>query len=194
LRSWLHGSASSCQSRILQCRSVNALGTRRDACRSIFAKQPNSPRKPQHFPDLAPKARLDYLDHAVVLIERERVRPVRPTLKEVRHYLRGAPFANWADRARNFAAAKTLKPKDHKEYLRTLLYPGRFYYTWMTGLMGSNDDAVAFLSQSHPVQLDITLIARALQCRRSAANPDSLFAARTILLSQIDVCAALLAG
>src|SRR5215469_15000096 len=73
-----------------------------------------------------PLDRIDYLDHAVVLIERERVRPVRPTLKEVRHYLRGAPFANWADRARNFAAAKTLKPKDHKEYLRTLLYPGRF--------------------------------------------------------------------
>ena len=64
----------------------------------------------------------------------------------------------------------------------------------MTGLMGSNDEAVAFLSQSYPVRLDISLIARALQCRRSAANPDSLFAARTMLLSQIDVCAALLAG
>src|SRR5262252_10938682 len=67
-----------------------------------------------------PLDRIDYLDHAVVLIERERMRPVRPTLKEVRHYLRGAPFASWADRARNFAAAKTLKPKDLKEYLRTL--------------------------------------------------------------------------
>jgi len=141
-----------------------------------------------------PLDRIDYLDYAVVLMERERVRPVRPTLKEIRQYLQGAPFANWADRARNFAAAKTLKPKDHKEYLRTLLYPARSYYSWMTGLMGSNDEAVAFLSQSHPVRLDISLIARALQCRRSAANPDSLFAARTMLLSQIDVCAALLAG
>lgn len=67
------------------------------------------------------------------------LRPARPTLEEIQHYLRGAPFANWADRARTFAAAETLEPKDHKEYLRTLLYPGRFYYSWMTGLMGSND-------------------------------------------------------
>ena len=62
----------------------------------------------------------------------------------------------------------------------------------MTGLMGSNDEAVAFLSQRHPVQLDISMIARALQCRQTAANPDALFAARTMLLSQVDACAALL--
>jgi predicted nucleotidyltransferase len=141
-----------------------------------------------------PLDRIDYLDYRVVLTERERLRPVRPTLEQIRHYLRGAPFANWADRARSFAAAKTLKPKDHKEYLRTLLYPGRFYYSWMTGLMGSNDEAVAFLSRRHPVELDISLIARALQCRQTAADPDALFAARTILLSQIDACAALFAG
>ena len=139
-----------------------------------------------------PLDRIDYLDYGLVLMERERVQPVRPTLEEIRHYLRGAPFANWSDRARSFAAAETLKPKDHKEYLRTLLYPGRFYYSWMTGLMGSNDEAVAFLSQRHPVQLDISMIARALQCRQTAANPDALFAARTMLLSQVDACAALL--
>jgi len=68
---------------------------------------------------------IDYLDHAVVLMERESVRPARPTLQEIQHYLRGAPFADWADRARRFAAAETLKPKDHKAFLRTLLYPGR---------------------------------------------------------------------
>ena len=44
-----------------------------------------------------PLDRLDYLDHAVALVERERVRPARPTLEEIHHYLRGAPFANWAD-------------------------------------------------------------------------------------------------
>jgi predicted nucleotidyltransferase len=125
-----------------------------------------------------PLDRIDYLDYAVALMERECVRPARPTLEEIRHYLRGAPFANWADRARSFAAAETLKPKDHKEYLRTLLYPGRFYYSWMTGLMGSNDEAVAFLSQRHPVRLDINLIARALQCRQTAADPDSVMSRR----------------
>jgi predicted nucleotidyltransferase len=138
--------------------------------------------------------RIDYLDYAVVLMERESVRPARPTLEEIQHYLRGVPFANWADRARSFAAAETLEPKDRKEYLRTLLYPGRFYYSWMTGLMGSNDDAVAFLSERYPARLDVSLIARALQCRQTGADPDALFPVRTTLLSQIDACAALLAG
>ena len=38
--------------------------------------------------------RIDYLDHAVVLMERECVRPARPTLEEIRRYLCGAPFAS----------------------------------------------------------------------------------------------------
>ena len=141
-----------------------------------------------------PLDRIDYLDHAVALMERERVRPARPTLEEIRHYLRGAPFANWAERARSFAGAETLEPKDHKAYLRTLLYPGRFCYSWMTGLMGSNDDAVAFLSERHPAGLDVSSIERALQCRQSAADPNALFPARKVLPSQIDACAALLSG
>jgi hypothetical protein len=138
-----------------------------------------------------PLDRIDYLDHAIALIERERVRPTRPTLEEVRDYLRGAPFTNWADRARSFAAAERLEPNDRKAYLRALLYPGRFCYSWVTGLMGSNDDAVAFLSEGHVSGLDVGLIARAFQCRQIAADPDSLFSARTVLPSQIDACASL---
>ena len=141
-----------------------------------------------------PLDRVDYLDHAIALVERERVRPTRPTLEEIRHYLRGTPFTTWADRARSFAAAERLEPTDRKAYLRSLLYPGRFFYSWMTGLMGSNDDAVAFLSEGHAAGLDVGLIARALQCRHTAADPDALFPARTVLLSQIDACASLFDG
>jgi predicted nucleotidyltransferase len=139
-----------------------------------------------------PLDRIDYLDHAVVLMERQSLRPTRPTLDEIRLYLRGTPFANWADLARSFAVAETLKPKDHKAYLRTLLYPARFCYSWITGRTGSNDDAVAFLSEGHVAGLDIGLIARALQCRQAAADPDALFPARTVLPAQINACAALL--
>jgi predicted nucleotidyltransferase len=137
---------------------------------------------------------IDYLDHAVVLMGRERVRPARPTLEEIQIYLRGAPFADGADRARSFAAAGTLEAKDHKPYLRTLLYPARFCYSWMTGLMGSNDDAVVFLSEERVPRLDISLIAHALRCRQAAADPDALFPARTVLPSQINACAALIHG
>jgi predicted nucleotidyltransferase len=141
-----------------------------------------------------PLDRIDYLDRAVMLVERECVRPARPTLEEIQRYLGGAPFANWTDRARRFAASETLEPKDHNAYLRTLLYPGRFCYSWMTGRMGSNDDAVAFLSETRPAGLDVSLITRALQCRQAAADPNSLFPARTMLPSQVDACAALIAG
>jgi hypothetical protein len=137
--------------------------------------------------------RIDYLDHAVVLMERERVGPTRPTLAEIRDYLRGGPFASWSGRARGFAAAEKLDPKDHKAYLRTLLYPARFWYSWMTGLVGSNDEAVAFLRQRHPPKLDVSLIEDALECRRAAADPDALFPGRALLPSQIDACASLLA-
>ena len=50
-----------------------------------------------------PLDRIDYIDNAVVLIERERVQPIRPALEEVQHYLSGAPFANWTEQALRFA-------------------------------------------------------------------------------------------
>jgi hypothetical protein len=71
-----------------------------------------------------PLDRIDYLDHAVVLTERERVRPMRPAQEEIQRYLGGAPFANWTDQVRRFATAEILEPKDRKAYLRTLLVSG----------------------------------------------------------------------
>jgi predicted nucleotidyltransferase len=141
-----------------------------------------------------PLDRVDYLDHAVALVESERLRPPRPTLEEIRQYLRGAIFATWVDRARSFAAAEKLEPKDHKMYLRTILYPGRFCYSWMTGRVGSNEDAVAFLRERPLAGLDIELIARALRCREIAADPDILFPGRTALPGQFDACASLFAN
>ena len=127
-------------------------------------------------------------------MERERVQPARPTLDDVRHYLRGAPFANWADRARQFAAAERLDGQDRKAYLRALLYPARFCLSYLTGRMGSNDDGVAFLHERRLAGLDLASIESALQCRHAAADPDPLFAARKILPAQVEACAALLAS
>jgi len=138
-----------------------------------------------------PLDRIDYLDHAIILMERECLKPARPTLAEIRQYLCGEPFASWTDRARSFAAAGVLEPQDHKAYLRALLYPARFCYSWMTGLMGSNDDAVAFVHENPQTRLNVDLLVRALKCRQVAGDPDALFSARTMLLSQIDACASL---
>lgn len=138
-----------------------------------------------------PLDRIDYLDNAITLMERDFIRPARPTLTEIQQYLRGEPFASWADRARSFAAADTLEPQDRKAYLRALLYPARFCYSWMTGRMGSNDDAVAFVSETPVAGLNVDLVVRALNCRQTANESDGLFPARATLLSQIDACTSL---
>jgi predicted nucleotidyltransferase len=131
--------------------------------------------------------RIDYLDHAVALMERERVTPQRPLLAEVRAYLAGPPFGNWCKDAARFASSDALDLRDHKSYLRALLYPARLIYSWTTGRMGSNDDAVAFLAGNAPLDLDTDLIEQALACRRAGDDPDRLFPARAAL-RQIAVC------
>ncbi len=141
-----------------------------------------------------PLDRVDYLDYAIVLLERERVLPARPPLAEIRHYLGGAPFTGWVERARKFATAAVLERKDQKAYLRTHLYPARLCYSWITGRMGSNDEAVAFLIEQKIAGLDMELIKRALQCRLAGADPDPLFPARTRLPAQVNACTALLAS
>ena len=143
-----------------------------------------------------PLDRVDYLDHAVTLAERERVTPRRPTRDDIRLYLRGAPFAAWGDHCQKFAAATAtaLHPADRKPYLRALLYPARLLYSWGTGAMGSNDAAVAYVRDAPPPGLDIELIERALRCRQDAADPDFLFPERTKLLQLHAACASVLAG
>ena len=138
-----------------------------------------------------PLDRADLLDHGVALIERERVRPARPGLAEVRAYLTGKPFEGWAQGAAQFAGLETLEPKSHKPYLRAHLYPARFVYSFMTGRMGSNDDAVEWLKDRALPGLDVALIAAALDCRRAAADPDGLFPSRGVLPRQVAACAAL---
>jgi predicted nucleotidyltransferase len=131
---------------------------------------------------------IDYLDRAVVLTERERVLPVRPTLDEIHVYLSGAPFANWTENAHRFAGMTALAPGDHKLFIRTLLYPARLVYSWSTGLMGSNDDAVKFTREHPPPGMNTDILTRALTYRQAAADPDELFPASLILPDQVKSC------
>lgn len=139
-----------------------------------------------------PLDRLDYLDSAVPLFERERVVIERPTLSGVRAYLRGAPFESWATNTQKFAALTVLESENHKPYLRAHLYPARFAYSWLTGKMASNDDAVDYLMANPPAELDLGLISRALEIRHAAADPDALFGDRVSLASQVTACALLM--
>ena len=135
-----------------------------------------------------PLDRIDYLDHGVPLIERERVRPDRPSLDAVRTYLRGQPLESFGEQVKRFAAVTSLGPADQKPYLRTLLYPARFFYSWMTGRMASNDTAVAFLAKAVPPGIDIDLIARALRFRQEARDLDALLPDRVKLPGLLAGC------
>ena len=135
-----------------------------------------------------PLDRMDYLDHAVPIIERERIRPERPSLAEIRDYLRGQPLTNWSEQVRHFMAASVLGPDEHKPYLRSLLYPARFIYSWSTGAMSSNDDAVSFVGKAGVAGLDVDLITRALQFRQDSRDLDALFPDRTKSPAQLAAC------
>jgi predicted nucleotidyltransferase len=136
--------------------------------------------------------RIDYLDHRTALLESERILPPRPSLEEIRCYLRGAPFMNWATTAKRFASSDVFDPKDQKAYLRALLYPARFAYSWTTGRIAGNDAAVTYMIERNPAGFDLALINRAILCRNAGLDPDSLFADRAILLKQVEACAQLM--
>jgi predicted nucleotidyltransferase len=140
-----------------------------------------------------PLDRIDYLDHAVPLLERERLELARPSLAEVRAYLAGEPFRNWSQQALRFSTLDVLSAGDHKRYLRALLYPARFLYSWTTGAMGSNDAAVSFLQgRIHGLELD--LIGRALACRNRDDDPLPLFAERAKLAKLVEFCSGFVAA
>jgi predicted nucleotidyltransferase len=143
---------------------------------------------------MPPIDRADYLDHAIVLTERERVVPPRPPVDEVRGYLQGAPFSNWAENAERFAKTDVLSPADHKAFIRTLLYPARLVYSWSTGRMASNDEAVAFVREHRPAGMHTEILTQALAYRRAGADPDALFPARTMLPEQVKSCRRFIAG
>jgi predicted nucleotidyltransferase len=140
-----------------------------------------------------PLDRLDYLDYAQPLIERDRIQPLRPSIDDVRTYLRGQPLDSWRGQIARVTALPALDDTTRRPYIRALLYPARFIYSWHAGRMASNDDAVAFVHQHPQAGLDLDLIDRALACRLAEREPDALFPERGKLASQLAVCARLAA-
>jgi len=135
-----------------------------------------------------PLDRVDFIDHAVTLVEREAVRPARPSLDAIRAYLRGQPLESYREQVRRCVAITRLGPADHRPFLRALLYPARFVYSWSRGAMASNDDAVAFLRENPPAGFAIDLVERALRFRQEARDLDEVLPAREALPRQLAAC------
>jgi hypothetical protein len=132
--------------------------------------------------------RIDYLDHAVPLLERRHVAPVPPTLRQVHAYLRAEALDRWSRQVARFAALDDLVSSDYRTYLRTLLYPGRFLYSWETGHVASNDDAVVYVGRRNLFGADYNVVARALRCRNDGDDPASLFSERGTLPRLLSIC------
>ena len=104
------------------------------------------------------------------------------------------PLRNWSLQAEKLVALTELTSSNRKAYLRALLYPARFAYSWTTGAMASNDAAVAWLRPHAQTGIDVELVERALRCRNEGLDPDPLFAERSKLLRQRDACLRLAAN
>jgi hypothetical protein len=136
-----------------------------------------------------PLDRLDYLDHAQPLVEREHAAPPRPGLDDIRTYLRGQPLDAWRGQIARVTALTALDDTTRKPFIRALLYPARFLYSWHAGRMASNEDAVTFLHEQPQPGIDLDLVDRALACRRANRPSDELFAERGKLAAQFAACA-----
>jgi predicted nucleotidyltransferase len=135
-----------------------------------------------------PLDRVDYLDHAVPLLERRHLEPERPSLTEIRAYLREAPLRHWSQQVIQLSALAVLGVADHKRYLRALLYPARFVFSWETGNIASNDTAVAYVGSRGLLGPDIDIVARALRCRNDGSDPGDLFSERLRLPRLLEIC------
>jgi predicted nucleotidyltransferase len=173
--------------------TLRALATEQDA---VLSQKLSVFWADRHFSvgRLPPLDRADYLDHAIAISERERVRPARPTRDEIHAYLKGAPFSNWTENTERLAKTDVLGPGDQKAFIRTLLYPARLVYSWTTERMASNDDAVAFTCERRPPGMNTEILTQALAYRKAGADVDALFPARVILRDQVKSCIRFMAG
>ena len=135
-----------------------------------------------------PLDRIDYLDHRIVLLERRRLLPKRPTLNEVRTYLSAGPLRKWAEEVVRLSALPELLALDHKPYLRAVLYPARFLYSWETGRVASNDCAVAYVDRCNLVGSELNLLTSALRCRNGEGHISLLFPKRCRLHELLRIC------
>jgi hypothetical protein len=106
-----------------------------------------------------------------------------------RAYLRGQPLNSWREQVARVTALAELDDRMRKRLIRAFLYPARFLYSWHTGRMASDDEAVAFLHKQPQGDIDLDFIDRALACRNVNRPPDELFGERGKLPDLLAACA-----
>jgi len=129
---------------------------------------------------------LDYLDQAVALMERSECDQRGPGWTRfgvtwvARHLRTGRTWCG---------ASRLLKRSNRRiaSLSANAALSRAICYSWTTGRIGSNDDAVAFLTDTLSAARR-RLITRALQCRHGDADPDSLFPRENRCISGRRLC------
>jgi hypothetical protein len=128
--------------------------------------------------------RLDLLDHGVPLLRGIKPCFRRPSKDEIHQEQRESIQMSWKSRLPELSRLTSLEPKDHKPYIRAILYAARLIYTWDNLAVDSNDRAVEYLHQVQPPGLDLKPIDMALACRNEECTAEDVFALSTALNRQ----------
>lgn len=138
--------------------------------------------------------RLDLLDHGVPMLNGHRPEFRRPDRDEIRRALRESLEKSWLPKLDELTRLTEFEPKNRKPYIRMILYPARFIYTWDCLKVDSNDRAVQYLHQVQPRGLDMAPIDLALACRRGQCKAEEVFALRANLQRQFDCAVSYVSG
>jgi predicted nucleotidyltransferase len=130
--------------------------------------------------------RLDLLDHGVPLLHGVKPNFRRPTKEEIHQEQIQSIERSWKSRLPELTALTILEPKDHKPYIRAILYPARLIYTWDNLTVASNDRAVEYLHRVQHPGLDLKPIDMALACRNEQRTAEDVFALRVDLNRQCE--------
>ena len=130
--------------------------------------------------------RIDLLDHGVPLLHGVKPAFRRPTKEEIHREQLQSIERSWKSRLPELSRLTRLESKDHKPYIRAILYAARLIYTWDNLSVDSNDRAVEYLHQVQPSGLDLKPIDMALACRNGKCTVEDVFTLRTDLNRQCD--------
>lgn len=131
-----------------------------------------------------PLDRLDLIAHGVPVFGALPDGMVSPSADEVRGQLRQSSIPYWGEKTAHFIAHEPVS--EDKELVRCLLYPARLAYSWRTGGITSNDEAVARLLAEAPPTLDTEPVTVALAFRHGCVPYGALVRYRARLRSQYE--------
>jgi hypothetical protein len=130
--------------------------------------------------------RLDLLDHGAPLLRGHKPHFRRPAREEIQKALADSLEQSYRARLPELSSLTHLEPQQRKPFIRSVLYPARFIYTWDNLTVDSNDRAVAYLHEIRPPGLDLAPIDLALACRQEQCSAEDVFALAPDLNRQLD--------